>query len=168
MWRCPSKDWKWLWVVGFEQFEWRQPLRPLWGICHTSCLPKFGHQTLNCIIIRCTVPGKNHSCISAVSDELICGKVCLENFYPLLHSKSASWIHIGIKRISQACCLHHLKNMGKNVKHNFEIGCFFRTTLYMLERLISFNMITNKSEAKPMTKHTLCDCKCKLYKMKFK
>ena len=109
---------------------------------------------------------KNLSCISAVSDKLICGKVCLDIFYLLLRSKSASWIH------TQACSLHHMKNMEQNVKHNFgmknKIGHFFRTTLYILKHLISFNMITNKSEAKPMIKHTLCDCKCKLYNMKFK
>ena len=44
-----------------------------------------------------------------------CGKVCLDDFYPLLRSKS-SWIHTGIKRISQACCVHYLKNMEKNCK----------------------------------------------------
>ena len=27
----------------------------------------------------------------------------------------------------------------------------------------TFNMITNKNEAKTMTKHISCDCKCKLY-----
>ena len=48
-----------------------------------------------------------------------CGKVCLDGFYPLLRSKSSSWIHIVIKRIFQACCPHHLKNMEKIVKHNF-------------------------------------------------
>ena len=45
-----------------------------------------------------------------------CGKVCLNDFYPLLRSKSSSWIHIGVKRISQACCLHHLKNMENTCK----------------------------------------------------
>ena len=38
----------------------------------------------------------------------------LNDFYPLLRSIASSWIHIGVKRISQACFLHHLKNMEKN------------------------------------------------------
>ena len=63
----------------------------------------------------------------------ICGKVCLNDFCLLLHSKLSSWIHIIIKRICQACCLHHLKNMEKIVKQNFgmknKIGHFFWTTL---------------------------------------
>ena len=39
-----------------------------------------------------------------------------DDFYPLLRSIAFTWIHIGVKRISQACCLHHLKNMEKNCK----------------------------------------------------
>ena len=59
-----------------------------------------------------------------------CGKVRFYDFGRLLRSKSSSWIHIGVKIISHACCLHHLKNMEKkNVKHDFgmknEIGRFF-------------------------------------------
>ena len=46
----------------------------------------------------------------------LCGKACLDDFYPLLRSKSSSWIHIGIKRMSQACWVHHLKNIEKNCK----------------------------------------------------
>ena len=48
-----------------------------------------------------------------------CGKVRLDDFYPLLRSIASTWIHIGVKRISQACCLHHLKNMEKNCKTQF-------------------------------------------------
>ena len=36
---------------------------------------------------------------------------------------SSTWIHIGVKRISQGCCLHHLKNMIQfwdNFKWNLE------------------------------------------------
>ena len=43
----------------------------------------------------------------------LCGKVDLNNFYPLLPCILSSLIHVGVKRISQACCLHHLKNYGK-------------------------------------------------------
>ena len=39
-----------------------------------------------------------------------------DDFYPLLCSIASSWIQIGVKRISQACCLHHLKNMENNWK----------------------------------------------------
>ena len=60
---------------------------------------------------------QNLSCIAAVSEELIfCGKVRLDDIYRLLRSKLSSWIHIGVKRISQACCLHHFKNIPKNCK----------------------------------------------------
>ena len=44
------------------------------------------------------------------------GKVRLDYFYPLLPSIASTWIHTDVKRISQACCLHHLKNMEKNCK----------------------------------------------------
>ena len=68
-------------------------------------------------------------------EDWFCGKVRLDDFYPLLRNIASTWIHIDVKRISQACCLHHLKNMEKSfVKHNFGIknkmGCFFWATLY--------------------------------------
>ena len=61
-------------------------------------------------------PCQNLSRIAAVSEELILWQSHLNNFYQLLRSKSFSWIYIGVKRTSQACCLHHLKNMEKNCK----------------------------------------------------
>ena len=101
----------------------------LWGICHTSCLPKFGHQTSNCLSIRYIVPAKISPAFQLCQKNWFCGKVCLNDFYPLLRSKSSSWIRIGIKRIYQVCFLHDLKKMEKNVKHNFgmknKIGRFF-------------------------------------------
>ena len=65
-----------------------------------------------------------------------CGKVRLNYFYPLLCSIASSWIHIGVKRISQACCVHHLKNMEKKFKTQFQISnfkreSFFWTTLHI-------------------------------------
>ena len=61
--------------------------------------------------------------------------VRLDDFYRLLRSKSSSWIHIGIKRISQACCLYHLKNMGKKCKTQLwdekQNRALFWTTLYI-------------------------------------
>ena len=45
-----------------------------------------------------------------------CGKLCLNDFYPLLHSIAFSSICIGVKRNSQAYCLHNLKNVEKNCK----------------------------------------------------
>ena len=44
-----------------------------------------------------------------------CAKVCPNDFYSLQRSIVSSWIHIGVKRISQACCVSHLKNMIKNL-----------------------------------------------------
>ena len=74
-----------------------------------------------------------------------CGKVLLDNFYLLLCSKSSSWIHIGVKRISQVCCLHYLRNMEK--KHNFEmkskIGRFFGPP-YVLDEIESKTMYKDK------------------------
>ena len=67
LWRYQSKDWKWPWLSGFEWVEQCQPLWPLQGICYTSCLWKFGHQTLNCPSVRyihCFF--QNLSCIAGV------------------------------------------------------------------------------------------------------
>ena len=139
MWRCQSKDWKWPWLVGFERFEQCWSLWPLQGICYTPSLPKFGHQTLNFPSVSYIVPAKISPALPLCQKNWFCGKVRLDDFYRLLCSKSSSWTHIGVKRISQACCLHHLKNMEKTVKHNFGMkkttGCFFWTTLYFLHSL---------------------------------
>ena len=116
LWRYQSKDWKWPWLVGFERFERCWPLWPLWGICYTSCLLKFGHQTLNWPSIRYTVSDKIFLALPLCQKNWFCGKVRLDDIYRLLRSKSSSWIHIVVKRISQACCLHHLKNIEKNCK----------------------------------------------------
>ena len=70
LWRYQSKDWKWPWLVGFERFERCWPLWTLWGICYTSCLPKFGHQTLNCPFVRYIVPAKISPALP-LSEELI-------------------------------------------------------------------------------------------------
>ena len=79
--------------------------------------------------IRYIVPAKIFPALPLCQKNWFCGKVRLDDFYPLLHSKSSSWIHIGVKRISHACYLHDLKNVEKNVKHNFgmkkKIGSFF-------------------------------------------
>ena len=64
-----------------------------------------------------------------------CCKVFLDDFYRLLHIKSSSWIHIGVKRISKACCLYHLKNIGKKCKRQLwdekQNLALFCTTLYI-------------------------------------
>ena len=44
------------------------------------------------------------------------GKVSFDDFCRLLRSKSSSWIHIGVKIITQPCCLHHRKNTEKICK----------------------------------------------------
>ena len=80
------------------------------------CLPKFGHQTLNCPSIRYIVPAKIFPVLPLCQKHWFCVKVRLDDFYPLLRSIPSIWIHIGVKRISQACCLHHLKNIEKNCK----------------------------------------------------
>ena len=89
------------------------------GLCHTSCLSKFGHQTLNCPSIRYIVPAKISPALPLYQKNWFSDKVRLDDFYPLLRSVASTWIHIGVKRISQACCLHHLKNMEKNCKTQF-------------------------------------------------
>ena len=75
---------------------------------------EFGHQTLNCPSSRYIVPAKIFPALPPCQKNWFWGKVRLDDCYPLLRSIASSWIHIGVKRISQACCLHHLKNMGKN------------------------------------------------------
>ena len=86
------------------------------GICHTSCLPKFGHQMLHCLSIRYIVSAKIFSALLLCQKNWVYNKVHLNDFYPLLRSIAFSWIHIGVKRIPQSCCLHHLKNMEKYCK----------------------------------------------------
>ena len=84
---------------------------------------------MNCPSIRYIVPVKISFALSLCQKNWFCGKVCLDDFYLLLCSKSSSWVHIGVKKNSQAYCLHHLKKYGKNIKHNFgmrnKTGCFF-------------------------------------------
>ena len=75
----------------------------------------FLSQTLNCPSIRYIVPAKIYPALPLCQKNWFCGKVRLDDFYRLLRSKSSSWIYPGVKRISQACCLHHLKNMEKNL-----------------------------------------------------
>ena len=86
------------------------------GICHTSCLQKFDHQRLNCPSIRCIVPAKISPALPLCQKNWFCGKVRLGDFYLLLHSIASCSIRNGVKRISQAYCLHNLKNMEKNCK----------------------------------------------------
>ena len=117
------KGLKMTWLVGFEwfeRFERSWPLWLLWGIYYTSCLSKFGYQTLNCPPVRYIVPAKVSPALLMCEKNWFCGKVHLDNFYRLLCSKLSSWIHIGVKRISQACCLNHLKDMEKNCKAQFQ------------------------------------------------
>ena len=116
MWKHQSKNWKWPWLVGFERFEQCWPLWSLWGICYTSCFLKLGHQTLNCTSVRYNLPAKISPALPLFQKNCFCGKVRLDDFYRLLYSKSSNWIHIGLKRISQVCCLHHLEIMEKNCK----------------------------------------------------
>ena len=109
-------------------------------ICHTSCLLKFSHQTLNCPSIRYIVPAKIFPALPLYQKNWFCGKVRFDYFYPLLRSTPSPWTHIGVKKISQACYLHHLKNMEKNWKTQFwdekQIGYFFWTTLYLVTKNI--------------------------------
>ena len=84
------------------------------SIYHTSCLPKFSRQTLHCPSIRYIVPAKISPALPCVRKTDFVAKY--DDFYPLLCSIASSWIQIGVKRISQACCLHHLKNMENNWK----------------------------------------------------
>ena len=97
-------------------------------------LSEICHQMLNCLSIRYIVPAKISPAFLLCQKDWFCGKVCLDDFYPLLHSKSFSSIHIGIKRISQTYCLHHLKNMAENCKTQLsdekQNRVLFWTTLY--------------------------------------
>ena len=85
-------------------------------LLHSSCFPKFGHQTLNCPSIRYIVRANIFPALPLCQKNWFCGKVRLDDIYRLLLSKLSSWIYIGVKRISQVCCLNHLKNIKKNCK----------------------------------------------------
>ena len=65
-------------------------------ICHTYCLPKFDHQTLNCASIRYIVSVKTSHALPRQKN-WFCSKVFLDDFNPLLRSIASSWIHIGAK-----------------------------------------------------------------------
>ena len=116
------------WIFSGIVTEWCQPLWPLWASATRSVSRNL---SIKRWVVHCSC--QNLSCIATMSEELICGKVRPDDFYPLLGSIASSWIHIAVKRTSQACYRHHLKNMEKNVKHNFgmknKIGRFFWTTL---------------------------------------
>ena len=56
------------------------------SVCHTSCLLKFGHQTLNCPSIRYIVPAKIFPALPMCQKNWFCGKVRLDDFYLLLRS----------------------------------------------------------------------------------
>ena len=113
------------------------------GICHTSCLPKFGHQTLNCPCIRYIVPAKIFPALPLCDKNWFCGKVHVDNFYPLLLSMASSWIHIGVKKSLPGLLSTPPEKYGKkNLKHNFQtknkIECVFWTTLYFNNIVYSF------------------------------
>ena len=62
---------------------------------------------------------QNLSWIEQCQKNWFCGKLilCLDDFYPLLRGGiTSTLIQIGVKRISQACCLQNLKNMEKHCK----------------------------------------------------
>ena len=98
------------------------------GICRASCLRSLA--TKRWIVLlsgKLFLPKCLLHCHCVRTDFVI--KVRLNDFYPLLNSIASSWIHISVKRISQGCCLYHLKNMGKNCKAQLwdenKIGRFF-------------------------------------------
>ena len=106
------------------------------GFC--GHLPRFlsseiAHQTLNCPSIRYIVPAKIFPALPLCQKNWFCGKVH-DDFHPALRSIASSWTHIGVKRISQACCLHHLKNIEKDCKTQLwdekQNRALFWTTLY--------------------------------------
>ena len=92
-------------------------------ICHTSCLPKFGHQMLNCPSVRYIVPAKISPALSLFQKYWFFGKVRVNDFYPLLRSIASSAVYTT------------WKIWKKIVKHNFrmknKIGRLFWTTLYI-------------------------------------
>ena len=155
LWRYQSKDWKWPWFVGFERFEQCRPLWPLWDICYTCWLPKFGHQTLNCLSIRYIVPAKISPAFQLCQKNWFCGKVCLNDFYPLLHSKSSSWIHIVLKESPRSAVYTTWKIWKSIVKHNFgmksKMGSFFGPPWYIyfsLQKKLQFKLYINKTDRK--------------------
>ena len=84
---------------------------------------------------------KNWFCSKVRPDEKnwFSSKVRPDDLYLLLRSIASNWIHIVVRRISQACCLHHLK---KTVKRNFgmknKMRRFFGPSVYII---CNFNML---------------------------
>ena len=58
------------------------------GIGHTSCLPKFGHQTLNCPSMGYIVPAKISPALLLCQKNWFCGKGC-HDFYQWFLSAAA-------------------------------------------------------------------------------
>ena len=111
------------------------------GICHTSYLLKFGYQTLNCPSIRHIAPAKIFPALPLCQKNWFCSKVRVDDFYSLLLSIASSWIHIGVKRVSQACYLHLLKYMKKKCKTQLwdekQNRALFWVNLYVMANLNS-------------------------------
>ena len=111
------------------------------GICHTPYLLKFGYQTLNCPSIRHIASAKIFPALSLCQKNWFCSKVRVDDFYSLLLSIASSWIHIGVKRVSQACYLHLLKYMKKKCKTQLwdekQNRVLFWVNLYVMANLNS-------------------------------
>ena len=106
--------------------------RPLWPLWVSVVLPvsEVWPPNVELSFYQVHVPSKISPALSLRQKKWFCGKVHRHDFHPVLNRIASSWIHISVKRISQGCCLYHLKNMGKKiVKHNFgmknKTGCFF-------------------------------------------
>ena len=103
------------------------------GLCHTSCFSKFVHQTLNFPSIRYIVPAKISPALPLCQKNWFCGKLRLDDFYPLLRNVASTWMHIVSKESPRPAVYTIWKIWKKIVKHNFgmknKIGSFFRATL---------------------------------------
>ena len=109
-------------------------------ICHTSCLLKFGHQTLNCPSIRYIVPAKIFPALPLYQKNWFCGKVRFDDFYPLLRSTPSPWTILVSKKSLRPAVYTTWKIWKKNWKTQFwdekQIGYFFWTTLYLVTKNI--------------------------------
>jgi len=70
------------------------------GICDTSSLAKFGHETFNCSSVRYFIPAKIFSVLLLCQNHRFGGKVRLYYFCPLLRSKVSTIIRIDVTTIS--------------------------------------------------------------------
>ena len=151
-WCCQNSSFLWetaSWFIGgflkafprilniFKNYCWTMSTTLAFvNICHTFCLLKFGHQTLNCPSIRYIVPPKPKILreFPLCQRNWFCGKVHVNDFYSLLRSRASIIGSILVsKETPRTAVCTTWKIWEKVIKHKFwmksKLRRLFWTTL---------------------------------------